>query len=157
MSVTPGSLVTYREREWVVLPSDDYEIIRLRPIGGSVRETCGVLRSLADLLREQRDYTTSMLGSQSKGEDGFPHGAAAALGLRSDRRYGTTLRTALAWSPADDECSRRAGGGGPHVRLQVAVPRGSSPDLEDSPGGLQTASRHLLRTGWVRMEVAARA
>ena len=50
MSVTPGSLVTYREREWVVLPSDEREIIKLRPIGGSARETCGVLRSLADLI-----------------------------------------------------------------------------------------------------------
>ena len=50
MSTTPGSLVTYREREWVVLPSDEREIIKLRPIGGSARETCGVLRSLADLI-----------------------------------------------------------------------------------------------------------
>lgn len=46
--MTPGSLVSYREREWVVLPSDDPELILLRPIGGSSRETCGVSKALAD-------------------------------------------------------------------------------------------------------------
>jgi hypothetical protein len=44
----PGALVRYREREWVVLPSDDPALILLRPIGGSVREVCGVARTLAD-------------------------------------------------------------------------------------------------------------
>ena len=48
--MTPGSLVRYREREWVVLPSDDPELILLRPIGGSAREVCGVHRPLADLM-----------------------------------------------------------------------------------------------------------
>lgn len=48
MSVTPGSLVRYREREWVVLPSEEEDIIILRPIGGSARETTGVLKPLAD-------------------------------------------------------------------------------------------------------------
>ena len=44
----PGALVQYREREWVVLPSDDPGLVLLRPIGGSTRETCGVVRTLAD-------------------------------------------------------------------------------------------------------------
>lgn len=48
MSITPGSLVRYREREWVVLPSEKKDIILLRPIGGSAREITGVLKSLAD-------------------------------------------------------------------------------------------------------------
>jgi superfamily II DNA or RNA helicase len=47
---TPGSLVRYREREWVVLPSDDPNLILLRPIGGSGREVCGVVKPLADLM-----------------------------------------------------------------------------------------------------------
>lgn len=34
-NTTPGALVRYREREWVVLPSDDPKVILLRPIGGS--------------------------------------------------------------------------------------------------------------------------
>lgn len=46
--MTPGALVRYRERDWVVLPSEDPQLLMLRPIGGSARETCGVLRSLAD-------------------------------------------------------------------------------------------------------------
>lgn len=50
MNATPGSLVRYREREWVVLPSEDPDLVRLRPIGGSGREICGVVRSLSDLI-----------------------------------------------------------------------------------------------------------
>lgn len=48
MSISPGSLVRYREREWVVLPSEDKDIVLLRPIGGSAREITGVLKPLAD-------------------------------------------------------------------------------------------------------------
>lgn len=40
----------YREREWVVLPSDDPNLILLRPIGGMGREVCGVVKPLADLM-----------------------------------------------------------------------------------------------------------
>jgi len=47
---TPGAPVRYREREWVVLPSDDPNLVLLRPIGGSAREVCGVVKSLADLM-----------------------------------------------------------------------------------------------------------
>ena len=39
-----------RERDWVVLPSDDPQIILLRPIGGSSREVCGVLRPFSNLI-----------------------------------------------------------------------------------------------------------
>ncbi|HFQ93677.1 MAG TPA: helicase [Anaerolineae bacterium] len=56
MSIQPGALVSYREREWVVLPSDDENVARLRPIGGSSRETCGVLRPAADLLAYSLPY-----------------------------------------------------------------------------------------------------
>jgi hypothetical protein len=50
MTTTPGALVRYREREWVVLPSDDPNLVLLRPIGGSAREVCGVVKPLADLM-----------------------------------------------------------------------------------------------------------
>jgi superfamily II DNA or RNA helicase len=50
MSAKPGSLVSYREREWVVLPSEDPNLVVLRPIGGSPREVCGVWKPLADLM-----------------------------------------------------------------------------------------------------------
>jgi len=37
MSTAPGTLVRYREREWVVLPSQDPDLLLLRPIGGGGR------------------------------------------------------------------------------------------------------------------------
>jgi superfamily II DNA or RNA helicase len=55
MRAQPGSIVRYREREWVVLPSGSPELVLLRPIGGSIRETCSVLLSLA----QQAGYTLS--------------------------------------------------------------------------------------------------
>lgn len=53
MNTQPGALVRYREREWVVLPSPDPDLVLLRPIGGSAREVCGVYLPLA----EQIAYT----------------------------------------------------------------------------------------------------
>lgn len=37
-----GSLVNVRGRDWVVLPSDDEDILALRPLSGSEVEACGV-------------------------------------------------------------------------------------------------------------------
>lgn len=37
-----GSLVAVRGREWVVLPSDDDEVLMLRPLTGREHEVCGV-------------------------------------------------------------------------------------------------------------------
>ena len=45
---TPGSIVACRDRQWVVLPSDIEDIIRLRPLSGSEAETCGIYTSLED-------------------------------------------------------------------------------------------------------------
>ena len=39
---TVGSLVRCREREWVVLPSADEDLLLLRPLGGSAAEVCGI-------------------------------------------------------------------------------------------------------------------
>src|SRR5262245_31618054 len=39
---TVGSLIHARERDWVVLPSDDPDLIRLRPLSGSEHEVCGI-------------------------------------------------------------------------------------------------------------------
>ncbi len=46
----PGAFVRYREREWIVLPSADPDLVLLRPLGGSAREVTGVVRSLSDLI-----------------------------------------------------------------------------------------------------------
>lgn len=43
---TPGSIVACRDRQWVVLPSDIEDIIRLRPLSGTEAETCGIFIDL---------------------------------------------------------------------------------------------------------------
>lgn len=47
----PGTIVSFRRREWVLLPSDTDSIIRLRPITGSQDETIEVQRYLTQYLR----------------------------------------------------------------------------------------------------------
>ncbi len=54
--VGPGAIVRFRGREWIVLPSEDPQLILLRPIGGTDRETCGVHRGLATLLGGSLPY-----------------------------------------------------------------------------------------------------
>jgi SNF2 family DNA or RNA helicase len=43
---TPGSIVACRDRQWVVLPSDIEDIIRLRPLSGNEAEICGIFTDL---------------------------------------------------------------------------------------------------------------
>jgi len=42
VSLQPGKLVSLRGRDWVVLPSDDEELLVLRPLGGSDDEITGL-------------------------------------------------------------------------------------------------------------------
>jgi superfamily II DNA or RNA helicase len=42
MNFPPGSIVRFREREWVVLPSFAAELMLLRPLTGNEHEVCGV-------------------------------------------------------------------------------------------------------------------
>ncbi|NQT92699.1 MAG: DEAD/DEAH box helicase, partial [Lentisphaerae bacterium] len=41
-----GSLVKARGREWVVVPSDDEEVLRVRPLGGVAEEECAIIPEL---------------------------------------------------------------------------------------------------------------
>jgi superfamily II DNA or RNA helicase len=41
-----GSVVTCRDRQWVVLPSENPDVIRLRPLSGNEDEVCGIFRKL---------------------------------------------------------------------------------------------------------------
>lgn len=43
----PGTLIKYRNRDWMVLPSDDDDILSIRPLGGSEEEATGVYLPLA--------------------------------------------------------------------------------------------------------------
>src|SRR5688572_8568515 len=42
----PGKLVTYHERDWIVLPSADPDILMLKPMGGSDDEITGIFKPL---------------------------------------------------------------------------------------------------------------
>ena len=39
---SPGKLITLRGREWIVLPTDDEEILKVKPLGGSEDEATGI-------------------------------------------------------------------------------------------------------------------
>lgn len=51
MTFSPGALVRARNREWVVLPESDGELLVLRPLGGTDREIAGVLTALEPVTR----------------------------------------------------------------------------------------------------------
>jgi len=44
-----GSIVKCRGRQWVVIPSDDRDLIMLRPLAGSDHEICGIHKELSNL------------------------------------------------------------------------------------------------------------
>lgn len=46
MSFVPGSLVRARNREWVVLPDSDDDLVIVRPLGGADVEVTGILTAL---------------------------------------------------------------------------------------------------------------
>ncbi|MBL8028858.1 MAG: DEAD/DEAH box helicase [Fibrobacteres bacterium] len=53
----PGKLVSLRGRDWIVLPSDDKELLIVKPLGGSEDETTGIYLPLAiqeDLPKDAR-------------------------------------------------------------------------------------------------------
>lgn len=53
----PGKLVTYREREWIVLPSADSDLIMLKPMGGSDDEITGIFKPLNIVGEEIKEAT----------------------------------------------------------------------------------------------------
>ena len=48
--MNPGSIVTCRNREWVMLPSDDDSLILLRPLTGATDDIVAVHKGLANLI-----------------------------------------------------------------------------------------------------------
>lgn len=49
-SMNPGSIVRCRNRDWVLLPSDDRSVRRLRPLAGATDEVVALHERLADLV-----------------------------------------------------------------------------------------------------------
>ena len=47
VSLQPGKLVSLRGRDWIVLPSDDRDLLLVKPLGGSEDETTGIYLPLA--------------------------------------------------------------------------------------------------------------
>lgn len=45
---TPGNLIRFRDRDWMVLPSDDEEVLLIKPLGGSDEETTAIYKPLHD-------------------------------------------------------------------------------------------------------------
>lgn len=52
----PGSLVTLRNRPWVVLPPEDIDVLLLKPLGGSDDEITGMLKPLANEADKPQTY-----------------------------------------------------------------------------------------------------
>jgi len=52
----PGSLVTLRDRPWVVLPSDDTDLLLLKPLGGSDEEITGIFLPVAGPTEKPQTY-----------------------------------------------------------------------------------------------------
>lgn len=48
LSRQPGTLVKVRDRDWVVLPSDDEELLLIKPLGGGDEEATGIFLPLAE-------------------------------------------------------------------------------------------------------------
>ncbi|MFB6285286.1 MAG: helicase-related protein [Candidatus Bipolaricaulia bacterium] len=64
-----GSLVRCRDREWVVLPSTDPELIRLRPLGGGDEEVVGLHRRLVNLGQDRLEPASFPLPSPDQAGD----------------------------------------------------------------------------------------
>ena len=47
VSLQPGKLVSLRGRDWIVLPSDDRDLLVVKPLGGAEDETTGIYLPLA--------------------------------------------------------------------------------------------------------------
>lgn len=77
-----GSLVRVRNREWVVLPSDE-NVVNLRPLSGSEGEVCAVHRVLEGHLVESAEFPFPQAGAAGDFVAGKLLRNAARLSLRS--------------------------------------------------------------------------
>jgi len=56
LNYKPGSLVTIRNRPWVVLPSEDSDLLLLKPLGGSDEEITGIFLPVAGSTEKPQSY-----------------------------------------------------------------------------------------------------
>jgi hypothetical protein len=65
--MNPGSIVRCRNREWVLLPSDQPEVHLLRPLTGATDEFIAIHKRLADLgydLRIEKTISGAISGGR---------------------------------------------------------------------------------------------
>ena len=78
-----GSLVRIRERDWVVLPSDDADILCLRPLSGSEAEICGIHRAIEGSRLQHAEFAPPVPEQAGDFIAGKLLRNAARLGLRN--------------------------------------------------------------------------
>jgi superfamily II DNA or RNA helicase len=80
---TPGSIVQCRDRQWIVLPSDNPGLVRLRPLMGSEDEVCGIYAPLEMEALESATFPKPQLQSMGDRMAAVLLMYAARLSLRS--------------------------------------------------------------------------
>ena len=48
LNLIPGSIITCRDRQWVVLPAENLDVTRLRPLSGNEAQICGIYQPLEE-------------------------------------------------------------------------------------------------------------
>ncbi|MHC5853871.1 hypothetical protein [Nostoc sp.] len=76
LSPSPGSIVSCRSRQWVVLPSENQDVIRLRPLSGNEDEIAGIYQKLLEEKLENIQLATFPLPQANSVQD---HAAALLL------------------------------------------------------------------------------
>lgn len=61
----PGSMITYRDRDWIVLPSEDSELLVIKPLGGSDEETTALYLPLGIIDGEKPSEASFPLPAKS--------------------------------------------------------------------------------------------
>jgi superfamily II DNA or RNA helicase len=64
----PGSLVTLRDRPWMVLPSEDNNLLLVKPLGGSEDEITGIFKPLANESDLPQSYNFIKPSAQDLGD-----------------------------------------------------------------------------------------
>ena len=64
----PGSLVTLRNRPWMVLPSEDEDLLLVKPLGGSEDEITGIYKPLASESDLPQSYNFVKPSGESLGD-----------------------------------------------------------------------------------------
>ncbi len=68
MQFNPGSLVSFRRRDWIVMPSADSDLLLLKPLGGTEDELTGVFLPLQNAGERPQPATFPLPGPRDLGD-----------------------------------------------------------------------------------------